>query len=326
MNQELIAKVCAKTMQWRFRMWGFGEAVALRGLLAAFRRTGDCEPLGFVKALLRCYLGRRVGTSFEEHIAPGRELLLLYELTGEEEFLCAAGQLAALHASFPKNPQGARLHRPDLQGWRSQIWVDCMDAEPPFLASLGRLSGNAECTDRAAEEIAAYARLLQDPDTGLFFHGYEEACGRNGQLWARGNGWALMGLVETLANLPPDHPRFGELRARLNTLCVALARCQRPDGFWNTVIADDRTAGESTLAAMVACALPRAFASGLVDCDAFGNMSNSSRTAVLGAVNEDGSLQFVTEATPIGEWAMYATRGFGVFPWGQGPLLLMLTQ
>jgi unsaturated rhamnogalacturonyl hydrolase len=41
-------------------------------------------------------------------------------------------------------------------------------------------------------------------------------------------------------------------------------------------------------------------------------------------VSPDGALQLVSDATPIGELQMYASRPFGIFPWGQGPLLLVL--
>ena len=48
--------VAACTMRWPFRMWGFGEGIALRGLLHAYRVTGDAEYFGFVRALLRAYV------------------------------------------------------------------------------------------------------------------------------------------------------------------------------------------------------------------------------------------------------------------------------
>ena len=71
---NLIRTVTERTMRWNFRMWGFGEAVALRGLLRASRTTGDSEPLGYVKGLLRAYAGSGVARSSEEHVAPGAEL------------------------------------------------------------------------------------------------------------------------------------------------------------------------------------------------------------------------------------------------------------
>lgn len=323
---ELIRTVAARTMCWKFRVWGFGEAIALRGLYQASSITGDPVFRDHVDGLLEGYVKRGVGTSPEEHIAPGFELLLLYQRTGEERYLQAAQKLAALHASFSIVRCGARVHRADLPGWRRQIWVDCMDSEPPFLALLGSVTGDSRYFEQSASEIAGYARLLQDEETGLFFHGFEEACGTNGQLWARGNGWALMGLVEVLKLLPKEHSLYHELSERLVRHCRALARYQDASGLWHTVITNQDTYLESTLAVMTAYSLREAFKDAVLDETEFGHIEREARAAAMRLISDDGVLNLVTEATPVAEMKMYATRPFGVFPWGQGPLLLLLAQ
>jgi unsaturated rhamnogalacturonyl hydrolase len=325
-NEELLRRVAARTIQWQFQAWGFGEAIALRGLLRAARALDDAEMFQFVRALLLAYAGREVGQSPAEHVAPGRELVNVYQRTGDEPLLRAARRLGAMHASFPCGPHGARMHRPDLSGWRRQIWADCMDNEAPFLVLLGTITGEQPYIDQGLDEITAYARLLQDEETGLLFHGHEEACGRNGQLWARGNGWALMGLIETLRLIPRDCPARAELEWRLSRLCAGLVRWQDESGLWHTVVADPGTYLESTLAAMVASSMPAAFEAGMLDEKQYGAMTRMARQAVMNMIADDGSLQLVTEATPVGEHAMYATRRFGVYPWGQGSLLLMLSE
>lgn len=328
--EAILPRVADCTMRWPFRMWGFGEGIALRGLLAAYRATRQAEYYGFVRALLRAYLARGVAKTNEEHVAPGTELLLLFEETGETDLLTAAQKLAALNASFPANKFGARMHRPDMPGWRKQLWVDCLDVDAPFLVRLGRLTDDAGYIEQGLGEILGYTRALQvettDEDAGLFWHGYEMDCGNNGQLWARGNGWALMGLVETLKLLPQSSVARQELGERLWRLCHALKRHQHHDGLWHTVITQTETYLESTLAVMAAFALREAFAAGLLSEDEFGEMERNARAAAHRCINEEGALALVSDATPVGELKMYATRPFGVFPWGQGPLLLMLAQ
>ena len=328
--EAILPRVADCTMRWPFRMWGFGEGIALRGLLAAYRATRQAEYYGFVRALLRAYLARGVAKTNDEHVAPGTELLLLFEETGETDLLTAAQKLAALNALFPANKFGARMHRPDMPGWRKQLWVDCLDVDAPFLVRLGRLTDDAGYIEQGLGEILGYTRALQvettDEDAGLFWHGYEMDCGNNGQLWARGNGWALMGLVETLKLLPQSIVARQELGERLWRLCHALKRHQHHDGLWHTVITQTETYLESTLAVMAAFALREAFAAGLLSEDEFGEMERNARAAAHRCINEEGALALVSDATPVGELKMYATRPFGVFPWGQGPLLLMLAQ
>jgi hypothetical protein len=55
-------------------------------------------------------------------------------------------------------------------------------------------------------------------------------------------------------------------------------------------------------------------------------MERAARAAALRLFKDGGALDLVSDATPIGELRMYASRPFGVFPWGQGPLMLMLSQ
>ncbi|MPY88744.1 MAG: hypothetical protein GEU99_12550 [Luteitalea sp.] len=326
MNRDTLRRIAERTMTWNFRLWGFGEAIALRGLLTFADVANDTAARAFVHGLLRAWLGRGVAPTAADHAAPGRELLAFWRRTGDAAFLVAARALAALHASFPQHASGARWHRPDQPGWRHQIWVDCMDVDPPFLVQLAVVTGEEGYCDQGAGELLAYARLLQDDRTGLFLHGHELHCGRNGERWARGNGWALMGLVDTLVELPSEHPSRPELRHRLHVLCNGLAKAQRPDGLWHTVIDDEGTSAESTLAAMAAYALPRAFRFGLLDGATHEPMERRARAAIPGLIDQTGALQLVTEATPIGTRAMYATRAFGVYPWGQGPALLALSE
>lgn len=312
-------------MRWNFRVWGFGEAVALRGLLAAGERLGDQRPFGFVLGLIRGWLGRGVARSNEDHVAPGHELIALWERERDPAMLDAARALAALNAGFEPGAYGARCHRPDTPGWRHQIWVDCMDVDGPFLARLALATGEERYFDQAADELLGYARSLQDDGGGLFRHGHERHAGRNGAYWARGNGWALMGLANTLAALPASHRAFSELRDRLAGLVAALARLQDTGGLFHTVLTDPDSYLESTLAAMLAATLPDAISRGLVDPSHL-PMVDRTRAAVLAQVDGDGALGLVSEATPVAEAHGYTTRPFGVYPWGQGPLLLMLTQ
>lgn len=324
-KKALIVRIAERSQSWPFRSWAFGEAIVLEGLLAAAATTARPDFSGFVHGLLRASIGRGVGKVPEDHVAPGRIFLTLYAQTQDPAFLDAGKALVAQHRSFPKNRVGARMPRAHVPGWREQIWVDSMDIAPPFLAQLAGVLGDETLHDEAATELLAYAELLQE-NSGLFRHGYEEACGRNGQIWARGNGWALLGMVETFALIPPSHPARAEISQRIKAQLDALVRHQCADGLWHTIVDDTSTYLETTLAAMTATAARRAAMAGIELPAPVSNMADHAYAAVLKHVASDGSLMKVSDATPVGEHAMYATRPFGIFPWGQGPLLLMVCQ
>jgi unsaturated rhamnogalacturonyl hydrolase len=324
MNSAKLKAAASVAMRWNYRVWGFGEAIALRGLLRAGDRLDEPAHFGFVYGILRGWLGKGVARSNEDHVGAGRELIALHERTQDEQFLDAARKLAALNASFPAGANGERYHRGDTPGWRWQIWVDCMDVDGPFLAALAHATGDNQYFDQAVGELLGYARTLQT-DSGLLCHGFERYCGRNGELWARGNGWALMGLVDTLILLPRSHPAWHELQQRTIALAEALAESQDSSGMWHTVINDADTYLESTLATMAAYALHEAFETGVLDSSRYEAMERKARDAMHSHI-KDGTLLLVSYATPVGARAVYATRPFGTFPWGQGPLLLALCQ
>lgn len=325
MSCDVLRSVTTRTMRLPFRMWGFGEAIALEGLLAASERLRDREPHGFVEALIRATLASGIGTHPEDHLAPGMSILSLYRETGDDDYLRAARNLAVLYNSLPQNQYGAKLHRSVQPGWKNQIWVDQMDVDAPFLAALFAITDEENYLQGATHELLAYARLLQDETSGLMWHGYESACGRNGELWARGNGWAVMGMAQTLAWIPGTDPARTEIVERLRVLLRGLARLQDASGLWHTVLDDPTTFLETTLAAMIAYAIPVANRGGL-EASEFKSMADAASAAVLQQIGQDGALQLVSDATPIGTRRMYATRPFGVFPWGQGPLLLLLSM
>ena len=148
MTREQIGTVAAVAMRWNYRVWGFGEEIALRGLLAAADALGDPAPFGFVHGIMRSWLGRGVARSNEDHVGAGRELIELHRRTGDVQFLDAARKLAALNASFPAGANGERYHRGDTPGWRWQIWVDCMDVDGPFLAALAHATATISTSTR----------------------------------------------------------------------------------------------------------------------------------------------------------------------------------
>lgn len=325
MSFDVLRSVTTRTMRLPFRMWGFGEAIALEGLLAASECLRDRETRGFVEALIRATLASGIGSHPEDHLAPGLSILSLYRQTGDDDYLSGARNLAVLYNSLPENQYGAKLHRSGQPGWKNQIWVDQMDVDAPFLAALFAITNEEIYLRAATRELLAYARLLQDETSGLMWHGYESACGRNGELWARGNGWAVMGMAQTLTWIPGADPARTEIIERLTLLLRGLARLQDASGLWHTVLDDPTTFLETSLAAMIAYAIPTAICRGL-EMSEFESMAGAACAAVLQRIGQDGALQLVSDATPIGTRRMYATRSFGAFPWGQGPLLLLLSM
>src|SRR3954465_15441278 len=79
--------------------------------------------------------------------------------------------------------------------------TDDMFMASAILARVGRRPDQGKALDAAADLLADYAARLQRPD-GIFIHALDGPFA-----WGRGNGFAALGLMETLTALPERHPR-----------------------------------------------------------------------------------------------------------------------
>ncbi|HEX6445296.1 MAG TPA: glycoside hydrolase family 88 protein [Streptosporangiales bacterium] len=303
-DDAALGAVTDATLRCEFTIWGYGVGPALTGLLAASRAAGRADLAQRVLDLVMPALHR--GPDPTDHLIP---VEVLTALPGDVDVRPALDRFrtAILDACRPV-PGRPRVHRPDMERWQRTIWVDCMHTDGPGLAALGDVEAGVAVTQEAAA-------ALQRAD-GLFDHGYDVGTGEgNGVAWGRGQGWALLGLVGTLA-----HARDAELSGRLDALLAALARHER-DGRWHTVVDDDAAPVEMSTSAYVALAVSDAVHGGLAD-PAHAAMAERAYAAARAALH-DGVLP-ASDATPVGRAAEYHDRPSGLHPWGQGPLLLAM--
>jgi unsaturated rhamnogalacturonyl hydrolase len=290
---SLLTTVAERTAGLRYRIWGFGEGPALLGLLAAGELLDRPDLIARVDQLVT-----PVPTGVpDEHLANVEVLLRLRELRDGPP----VGPAVESWARCVR----AEVHRPDLVCLNRLVWVDCMHTDGPGLAFAGW---------DAVPTMHRYVANLQD-GSGLFSHGYDVITGRaNGVHWGRGQGWALTGLVGTLAHGPDL-----ALTRSLDALLHALAEYE-VDGRWRTIIDDDSPVELST-SALVAAGVLTGITAGVV-ADKWAGLAER---ALAAAIREtvDGALP-VSEATPVGTPVTYRTRKTGCFAWGQGPLLLAL--
>jgi unsaturated rhamnogalacturonyl hydrolase len=317
-----IEDIAGQTMRWAFRMWGFGEAIAMSSLLEAAEETNLPELRRYVEALCLATISRGVGIRSDDHAAPGEALVRLYSISKDGRFLTAAKDLIALHERFPRTAEGALLVRADQPGWAHQLWVDSIDLIGPLYASYGDASGELEWVQRAQDLTLAHASCLQS-ESGLFWHGYDEYAGTNGQLWSRGQGWALLGMSKVIRLAGLHALNAAELRQRALALVSALIRTQRDTGLWSVVVDHPETYEETTLAAMFVGGLLILSKTGVQLPTGAWAALDCARAAVRRYVDAAGALRLVSSATPVGALSNYATRPFGIYPWGQGSLLLM---
>ena len=94
---------------------------------------------------------------------------------------------------------------------------------------------------------------------GLFWH-----CRSASYFWGRGNGFAAMGLAETLTYLPEDHPGRPEVLVMYRRLMESLRRLQHPSGLLTQVLDFPGSYPEFTSACMMGYAMARGLRLGLL--------------------------------------------------------------
>jgi unsaturated rhamnogalacturonyl hydrolase len=336
-------RLAAETLaRYRFELWKYGDSIGFEGLLAASDLLGDPRWEGWAHGALKGWAGRTQRAFRElDNTAPGHALCLVYERTRDDalveaavelvDFLRSRGTVGGVFVSWEQAPLrpphgGNPLSAPEaalLHDTGPGIFVDCLHFDPPFFGHLGRLTEDNGLVDLAAEQALGYVRMLQD-ENGIFWHFFlERTQQRYGYGWGRGQGWALLGLLDLLDYLPDGHPASRDLQDAALALVRALVRLQRADGGWSAVVGDAGSGDESSTAAFAAAGFAQGIASGLFG-EEFLEPARRAWEHALGRVDNRGVLADVSAAVwPCTDQSHYshAPTGF-IVPWGQGPLLV----
>lgn len=196
-----------------------------------------------------------------DNINPGRNLILLYQETKEEKYQKAAALLRKQLATHPRTSEGAFWHK---KKYPFQLWLDGVYMGMPFLASYAVTFDKGRGLDDVVKEFEITRRRLRNPETGLYFHAWDEkkkenwADKKTGQskfFWGRGLGWFSMAAVDVLDFIPPDdQARRKPILEIIAELAAALVKVQDPaTGTWWQILDQPNAPGnyrESTASAM----------------------------------------------------------------------------
>jgi len=178
-----------------------------------------------------------------DQIMPGRNLLFLYNQTGEKKYLKAVQLFRSQLAIQPRTKEGGFWH----QGrYPYQMWLDGLYMASPFYAEYAKQFNEPQAFDDIANQFIWMEKHAKDEKTGLLYHGWDESkkekwadpvTGCSPNFWGRSMGWYIMALVEVLDYFPADHPKRAELINILNRTCKALVKYQdKKTGLWYQVL------------------------------------------------------------------------------------------
>lgn len=221
---------------------------------------------------------------------------------------------------------------PDGTLWRPKalggtVWPDDLYMGGVFLVRYGIYTGDPKFIDDAANQIIHQAALEQDAD-GLWYHGYLVNEKKHAPFkWSRGNGWAMVTIVETLSAMPQNDPLRPALLDILRKQVDGLKKVQAPDGLWRQVLDHPELWEETSGTAMFAYSIARAVNRGWID-PANLAVARKAFAGISRNVRDDGAIVGTCEGTGIGgDLDFYIKRKQPYDdPHGRGPVLLAGTE
>ena len=272
MSEQAAATVMAQWPNGNGEKWNYEEATALNGMDAAWFATADRTYYTYLKMAVDRFVDSdgNIKTYDEDdysldNVAMGRQLLLLYGVTGKANYYKAATHLYDQLQKQPRIAEGGFWHK---KRYPSQMWLDGLYMAEPFYAEYAATFHHTADFDDIAKQFALLEQHTRDPRTGLLYHAWDESkqqrwankqTGNSATMWSRAMGWYAMGLVDTLDYMPTDSPQHAELVAMLQRFSKAiLARQDAKTGVWYQITDRPSARGnylESSASAMFVYAL-----------------------------------------------------------------------
>ena len=254
--------------------WNYELGTLLEGMDAVWYDTANGADYRYIKGAVDSFLSADGSISTydpsaysQDNVLLGRQLLLLYGVTQDKRYYEAAAQLRKQLATQPRNPSGGFWHK---QIYPNQMWLDGLYMAEPFLAEYASVFQETQDFAEITKQFSLIEQHTRDPRTGLLYHGWDEskqqkwanpATGASPSFWARGMGWYMMALVDTLPWFPENDPGRAQLLAILERTAAAVVHYQDPaSGLWYQVLDKGGEKGnyfESSAACMVTYALAK---------------------------------------------------------------------
>ncbi len=255
---DTIMKRNPGTPQDSLAQWSYWKGYTLNGFEMLWRSTGDRRYFDFIRREVDPFIdanGKLVHVELDslDNAMPGNIVVGLYEHTHDVRYRTAANAIRKTFDAYPRNADGGFWHSRSLPG---EIWVDGVFMGQMFLLRYGKAIGDREyCFDEVTRQITLFASHARKDESGLYYHAWAEKpelatvvgerkvqwadpkTGLSSDVWSEGLGWYALVVVETLADLPIEHPRRAAVLDIYRRLAAGLKQMQDPrTGGWFLVV------------------------------------------------------------------------------------------
>lgn len=322
-----IDKIVKKTMTMDLT-WDWPCGVAYYGVSRAYETTKNQEYLDMLVNWTEEYIQLGLPSWNVNACAMGHVLLSLYEATGDERYW----DIIMSKVDYLRNHAlrfGDRVLQHTVSSnndFPEQAWADTLFMAAFFLLRVGSKLKDQEMIDDALNQYYWHIKYLQDPETSLWYHGYNniKKDHMSGFYWGRANAWAAYTMSQVKKQLKEWYlyPQCMDVECSLRDQLAALKLLQTENGLWRTILNDEEAYEEVSASAGIAAAMV--------------NNRNPLHTkyvqkalqGVLNNISTDGRVLNVSGGTAV----MNDREGYCNVPkdwmqgWGQGLTLAFLSD
>ncbi|MDI4648763.1 glycoside hydrolase family 88/105 protein [Cohnella hashimotonis] len=313
--------------------WDWVPGVGVIALLEYYETTRDVQVQAYLLDWVNRNEAKAKGKTVINAIAPFAIFPALYRLTGDAKFKEEAVRIAEwlLHEA-PRTREEAFEHTvTENVAFSEQVWADTIFMAVLFLARTASLLGSAAYAEEALKQVLIHLRLLQDPQTGVLFHGWNCASGdhMSGARWTRANAWIAAGVPLIVAEIDKlvDIPQ--ELKERYGRLMRGLLAYQQEDGLWSTVMDRPDFYREVSGSAGIAYGLLKAVEVKLIPDEAeYAVRVEDAYRAIVPYITTEGLVTGVSGGTPVMSTIEAYQNDVPTYPtlYGQGLVLMLLAK
>jgi len=329
--------------------WSYDQGIVLQGMQSVWQQSANGEYFNYIQhaadryvtadGTIRTYKAEDFNL---DNILMGRSLIMLYRVLNSPKYYKAATLLRKQIDKQPRVPDGGFWHK---KRYPNQMWLDGLYMAEPFYAEYATEFHQENDFDDITSQFILMEKNARDPKTGLLYHAWDQSkkerwanpqTGLSACLWARADGWYIMGLVDVLDQMPLNHPKRAQLLAILNRLAVAITNYQdKQTGVWYQVLDKGAQKGnylEASASCMFVYALAKSVREGylpkkylqpaqkayegiikqFIETDTAGQVNIKGTCGAVGVGGEpyrDGSYEYYTGVKTVTN----ETKGVGVF-------------
>ncbi|SFD10174.1 glycoside hydrolase family 88/105 protein [Butyrivibrio sp. YAB3001] len=325
--ESTIDSIVKRTMRMDLT-WDWPGGVAYYGVCEAYYATGKKEYIETLKERIDEYIELGLPSWTVNTCAMGHCLLSLYEYSNDEKYLdIIKSKLDYLQNSALRFGDNVLQHTVSVNNdFPEQCWADTLFMAAFFMLRAGVLLEDKELIDDALNQYYWHIKYLQDPASGLFYHGYNNITKdhMSGFYWGRANAWAAYTMSEVGIVLPKCYlyPKYLDVVGSLEEQLSSIKLLQTENGLYRTLLDDKDSYEEVSASCGIAAAMLNK-----------GNplhikYINKSTPGILANISTDGRVLNVSGGTAVMN-DRDGYRGISrdwIQGWGQGLALAYLSH